>query len=149
MTTVDFSKIGDLNLPHEEARLLAREIRERWPSLRLVRLEPGHADYTPQRPYALIDTEPRTINQVTRVYPESMLNHRLLGELMDQEFRQWGGMTPSRYWALDKAKETLVDRERAEKAEAQRDLSISILKSNKSVFSYHDLDTGERRTVRK
>jgi len=145
----DFSKIGDLNLPNEAARMLAREIRERWPALRLVRLEPNHAEYTPQRPYAIIDTEPRTFNTTLRVYPESMLDHRLLAILIDQDFRNYGGMTPDRYWALEQAGKSLSERERNEAREAQRDFSISLLSSNKSTYKYHDPDSGELVTLRK
>ncbi len=145
----DFSTLSDMHLPNEEARRVAREIREHWPALRLVRLEPGHPDFDPRRPFALVDLEPRTLHQVLRVMPESLLNQRLLAELIDQDVRAYGGTTPSRYWALEMAEKKLRDRKREEEREASNDLVLAIMGSNKHTFQYHDGESGDTIRVRR
>lgn len=140
---IDFSTLSDLHLPNEVARQTAREIRERWPALRIVRLEPGHPEYDPRRPFALVDTEPRTLHYVLRVLPESLLNQRLLAELIDQEVRSYGGMTPSRYWALEQAEHAMKQRRRREEAAESNDIIASMMGSKLHTFQYHDGTTGD------
>lgn len=146
---VDFSTLSDIHLPNEEARRVAREIREHWPALRLVRLDPSHPDFDHRRPYALVDTEPRTLHQVLRVMPESLLNQRLLAELIDQDVRAYGGTTPSRYWALEMAEKKMRDRERAERTAESNELVMAIMGSKLHRFQYHDGESGDTIVVRK
>lgn len=145
----DFSTLSDMHLPNELARQTAREIRERWPALRIIRLEPGHPEFDPRRPFALVDTEPRTLNYVLRVLPETMLNQRLLAELIDQEVRAYGGTTPTRYWAQEQAAEAMKQRQRAEERGETNELVMSMISSPLHTFQYHDGRTGDTIKIRR
>jgi hypothetical protein len=146
---IDFSTLGEGDLPTEDARILAREIRERWPSLRLVRLSDRDPEFTERRPYAVVDTEPMALHRIMKVLPPSLLNSRLLAELIDQRSRQWGGMTPDRYWALEKAKSDLKKREREEAHAANTDLLLTAFASPLHQFQYHDGEMDDRVIIRK
>lgn len=149
MSYVDFSKLSDLDLPTDQARRVAREIRERYPSLRLVRLRPGEPDYDSRRPFAVVDLDPLTPNRVLRTFPERLLNTRGLAEIIDIRSRQWGGMTKDRYWALKEAEKSLRDRERAERHAEKRDVVASFLRTPLHRFRYHDDESGDTIVIRK
>lgn len=149
MSYVDFSNLSDLDLPGEQARLVARDIRERYPSLRLVRLRPGDPDFDTRRPFAVVDLDPLTPHRVLRTFPESLLNQRGLAEIIDIRSRQWGGMTKDRYWALKEAEKALRDRRRAEEQAARRDVVASFLRSPLHRFRYHDDESGDTIVIRK
>lgn len=149
MSYVDFSTLSDLDLPTEEARRVARELRERYPALRLVRLRPGDPDYDSRRPFAVVDLEPFTIHRVLRTFPETLLNHRGLAEIIDIRSRQWGGMTRGRYWALREAEKAMKDRERLETLGAKLDVVKTFLASPLHRFQYHDGESGDTIVIRK
>ena len=151
MGIVDFSAPGtwDYQLPTERARQIAREIRGRYPTLNLIRLDPGDPDFDERRPYAVVDTQPMTSNRVLRTLPESMLNTRGLAEIIDIRERQWGGVTKDRYWALKEAEKRMRDRARAEERGAKLDIVKTFLRSPLHRFQYHDDESGDTIVIRK
>lgn len=149
MPIADFSTIHEYQLPTEEARRMARELRERFPTLWLVRMEPSDPEYTPLRPFAVIDLEPYTLHRTLKVFPESLLNARGLAEAVDEKIRRLGGITPGRYWALKEAEKAMRDAKRRDEAEEKRDILLTALRSPLHRFEYHDGERDDRILLRK
>lgn len=53
MTVINFARIDGLYNDHQ--RRVARVINDIFPTVRLIRMEPGHPSFDPKKPFALVD----------------------------------------------------------------------------------------------
>lgn len=137
MEFVDFSRIDGLH--HEYQRRISTVINDMYPSVRLIRLEPGHPDFNAEKPYALIDEPNLMTPYVIRTLAESEIDARLVAWLVmhdsqnpDAEINKWE--------ILEMAERALDAKMEMEVLEQKKDLLTSMMKSKKHSYK-HDGQT--------
>lgn len=81
MNYINFAQIDGLYTDHQ--RQVARVIKDLFPTVRLIRMEPGHPSFDPERPFALIDEPAMQLPYHIRNVHESEIDHRLIAWLVD------------------------------------------------------------------
>lgn len=85
MNYINFAQIDGLYNDHQ--RRVAAVIRDIYPTVRLIRMEPGHPSFDPERPFALVDEPPLQPPYHIRNLHESEIDHRLVAWLVDNDMR--------------------------------------------------------------
>lgn len=133
MEIIDFSRIDGLY--HEYQRRIASVIKDMYPTVRLLRLEPGHPDFNPDKPYALVDEPNLMMPYVIRTLAESEIDARLVAWLVmhdsqnpDAEINKWE--------ILQMAEQALDAKMELELMEEKKDLLKSMMKSKKHTYTH-------------
>lgn len=134
---IEFDKIDGLY--SENHRRIAEVIRDLYPNVRLLRLDPLHPDFNPERPYALVD-EPRLIGRALPSYTirtlrESEIDARLIAELVENDMHRSGSKV-NRLGILEMAQKAVEAKREIEWMEERRDVMRSIMKSKKHEYRH-------------
>jgi hypothetical protein len=132
MEILDFSRIDGLT--HEYQRRVAKVIKDMYPTVRLLKLVPGHPDFNPEKPYALVDEPELLPPYVIKTLHESQIDARLVAELAmgdslnNDQIDKWD--------VLAKAQEALDMKAELEYYDERKDLLKSMVKSNKHEYKH-------------
>jgi hypothetical protein len=133
MEILDFSRIDGLT--HEYQRRVAKVIKDMYPTVRLLRLEPGHPQFNPEKPYALVDEPELLPPYVIRTLHESQIDARLIAELAMGD-NQNPDATVNKWEILAQAEQALQMKSELEYYEERKDLLKSMVKSNKHEYKH-------------
>lgn len=131
--TIQFDKIDGLYT--ESQRRIAEVIRDVFPDVRLMRLDPLHPDFNPDKPFALVH-EPEFMPAYTiRNVHEREIDARLLAELMENNTRD-PNSTISRLQILEMAQAAVRAKAEVEWREERNDILKSMMKSKKNTYTH-------------
>lgn len=139
MAILDFSRIDGLT--HEYQRRIAKVIKDIYPTVRLLKLVPGHPEFNVEKPYALVDEPELLPPYVIRTLHESQIDARLVAELAmgdninNDQVDKWA--------VLAQVEEAIKMKSELEYYEERKDLLKSMVKSNKHEYRH------DGRTLRK
>lgn len=133
MEYISFNRIDGLYTDHQ--RRVAQVINDIYPSVRLIRMEPGHPSFDPQRPFALVDEPPLTPPYHIMNLAESEIDHRLIARLAENDMHN-SNSTVSKLQLLEMANQLLNAKKEEEWAAERRDVLKSAMKSHKSTWSH-------------
>jgi hypothetical protein len=85
MDYINFAQIDGLYNDHQ--RRVAAVIKDIFPTVRLLRMEPGHPAFDPDRPFALVDEPNMAPSYHIRNLHESEIDHRLVAWLAENNMR--------------------------------------------------------------
>ena len=137
MNYINFAQIDGLYT--DQQRRVAAVIRDVYPNVRLIRMEPGHPSFDPERPFALIDEPPLSPPYHIRNLCESEIDHRLVAWLVDNDMRNQNSQV-NKIQLLEMS-HALMEAKREEEWRAEKkDILKSAMKSHKSTWS-HDGQT--------
>lgn len=130
---ITFDRIDGLY--HEYQRRVAAVIRDLYPNVRLLRLEPGHPSFNPERPYALVDEPNLAVPYVIRTLAESEIDARLIAWLVDNDTHKTGSKANSLF-ILEMAEKALNQKRELEYLEEKKDMMKSVMKSKKHEYRH-------------
>jgi|694.fasta_scaffold22376_8 hypothetical protein len=130
---ITFDRIDGLY--HEYQRRVAAVIRDLYPNVRLLRLEPGHPSFNPERPYALVDEPNLAVPYVIRTLAESEIDARLIAWLVDNDTHKAGSKANSLF-ILEMAEKALNQKRELEYLEEKKDMMKSVMKSKKHEYRH-------------
>lgn len=133
MELLDFSRIDGLT--HEYQRRVAKVIKDMYPTVRLLKLVPGHPSFNPEKPYALVDEPELLPPYVIRTLHESQIDARLVAELAMGD-NQNPDATANKWEILAQAEKALQMKAELEYYEERKDLLKSMVKSNKHEYKH-------------
>lgn len=140
MDVIDFSRIDGLYSPYQ--RRVSEVIKDVFPTVRLIRLEMGHPNFNPDRPFALIDEPLGVPSYVIRTLHESEIDHRLLAELLRNNMNDPNSEI-SKLRLLEMAEAAMDAKREQEWREERKDVLKSAMKSHKNTWSHNG------KTIRK
>ena len=110
-----------LDLP-EKGRHIAKILSDYDHELHLVKLPPGHPFIAeqPDKPYAVIHRPLGLPEYIIKVFPESMLDERILAQVFEWDTSRFGGKL-DKFDALGHARFILDERKRADEQEELRE----------------------------
>lgn len=134
---IEFDKIDGLYSQHH--RRIAEVIRDIFPNVRLMKLDPLHPDFNPERPFALVD-EPRLVGRALPSYTirtlrESEIDARLVAELVENNTHDPNSKV-NRLAILEMAQKAVEAKREIEWMEERRDVMRSIMKSKKHEYRH-------------
>lgn len=133
METISFNRIDGLYTEHQ--RRIAGIIRDMYPTVRLLRMEPGHPQFNPEKPFALVD-EPNVLQPyVIRCLAESEIDHRLIASLIEND-TQNANSTVNKLDLLAAAEKLVQAKAEADWEAERKDMLKSMLKSNKHTYKH-------------
>lgn len=133
MDVINFARIDGLYTEHQ--RRVARVIADVFPTVRLIRMEPGHPSFDSERPFALVDEPNMSTPYHIRNLAESEIDARLLAWLLENNMHDPNSKA-NRLQLLEMA-EAALDAKREEEWRAERkDILKSAMKSNKHTWSH-------------
>lgn len=133
MELLDFSRIDGLT--HEYQRRVAKVIKDMYPTVRLLKLVPGHPAFNPEKPYALVDEPELLPSYVIKTLHESQIDARLIAELAMGD-SQNADSTANKWEILEQAEKALQMKAELEYLEERKDLLKSMVKSNKHEYKH-------------
>jgi hypothetical protein len=134
MDVINFARIDGLYTDYQ--RRVAEVIKDVYPTVRLIRMEPGHPSFDPQRPFALIDEPNMLAPYHIRNLAESEIDHRLVAWLIDNDMRKAGSQV-NKLQLLEMAHAALEAKREEEWRAEKKDMMKSILKSNKNEYRHN------------
>lgn len=140
MDVINFARIDGLYSEHQ--RRVAAVIRDIFPSVRLIRMEPGHPSFDPERPFALVDEPPMTTPYHIRNLAESEIDARLVAWLVENNMHDPNSKV-NKLHLLEMAEATLAAKREEEWRAERKDILKSAMKSHKSSWSH------DGKTIRK
>lgn len=110
-----------LGLP-EKGRDIAKILSDYDHELFLEKLPPGHPYIAeqPDKPYAIIHKPMGLPEYIIKVFPESMLDERMLAQVFEWDTSRSGGKL-DKFDALGHARQILLERRRADDQEEKRE----------------------------
>ena len=132
MELLDFSRIDGLT--HEYQRRVAKVIKDMYPTVRLLKLVPGHPSFNPEKPYALVDEPDLLPPYVIKTLHESQIDARLVAELAMGD--NMNNPQIDKWDVLAKAEEALNMKAELEYYEERKDLLESMVKSKKHEYKH-------------
>jgi hypothetical protein len=132
MELLDFSRIDGLT--HEYQRRVAKVIKDMYPTVRLLKLVPGHPSFNPEKPYALVDEPDLLPPYVIKTLHESQIDARLVAELAMGD--NMSNPQIDKWDVLAKAEEALNMKAELEYYEERKDLLESMVKSKKHEYKH-------------
>lgn len=110
-----------LDLP-EKGRHIAKILSDYDHELHLEKLPPGHPFIAeqPDKPYAVIHRPIGLPEYIIKVFPESMLDERILAQVFEWDTSRFGGKL-DKFDALGHARFILDERKRADEQEELRE----------------------------
>lgn len=133
MGYIEFDKIDGLYSDYQ--RRVAAVIKDIFPTVRLIRLDPLHPSFNEKEPYALIDEPHMLPSYVIRTVPESEVDHRLVAWLVDNNTADPNSKA-NRLHILEMAHRAVEAKREVEWMEERRDVMKSIMKSKKNEYRH-------------
>lgn len=130
---ITFDRIDGLYTEHQ--RRVAQVIRDMFPTVRLLKLEPGHSSFNPERPFALVDEPALQMPYVIRTLAESEIDHRLVAWLVQNDMQN-SNSTANKIQLLEMSHALIKAKAEADWEEERKDLLKSMLKSGKSTYTH-------------
>jgi hypothetical protein len=140
MSIINFAQIDGLYT--EQQRRVAALIKELFPTVRLLRMEPGHPSFDPERPFALVD-EPHMLPPYhIRNLAETEIDHRLVAWLAENNMHD-PNSSVNRIQLLEMSYALLKAKEEDDWHKEKADIMKSAMKSTKHSWTH------EGKTLRK
>jgi hypothetical protein len=140
MSIINFAQIDGLYSDHQ--RRVAALIKDIFPTVRLLRMESGHPNFDPTRPFALVD-EPHMLPPYhIRNLAESEIDHRLVAWLAENNMHD-ANSTANRLQLLEMSHALLKAKEEDDWHKEKADIMKSAMKSKKHSWTH------EGKTLRK
>ena len=133
MEVINFARIDGLHSDYH--RRVAATIADVFPTVRLLRMEPGHPAFDPERPYALVDEPNLTMPYHIRNVAESEIDHRLLAWLLENNSHDPNSKV-NKIQLLEMAHAALEAKREEEYRAEKKDLMKSIMKSKKHEYRH-------------
>ncbi len=133
MDVINFARIDGLYTEHQ--RRVAAVIRDVFPTVRLIRMEPGHPSFDPERPFALVDEPNMTAPYHIRNLAESEIDARLLAWLVENNMHDPNSKV-NKLHLLEMAEAALAAKREEEWRAERKDILKSAMKSHKSSWSH-------------
>jgi hypothetical protein len=131
---ISFDRIDGLYTDFQ--RRIAAVIRDIFPTVRLLRLEPGHPNFSPERPYALVDEPNLLAPYVIRTLAESEIDERLIAFLVENNLNDPNSKA-NRLQILEMAQAAVRAKAEIEWMEERKDIMRSIMKSKKHEYRHN------------
>lgn len=131
---ISFDRIDGLYTDFQ--RRIASVIRDIFPTVRLLRLEPGHPSFSPERPYALVDEPNLAPAYVIKTLAESEIDERLIAFLAENNMRDPNSKV-NRLQLLEMAQAAVRAKAEIEWMEERKDIMKSIMKSKKHEYRHN------------
>jgi hypothetical protein len=140
MNYINFAQIDGLY--NDQQRRVAAVIKDIFPTVRLIRMEPGHPQFNPEMQFALVD-EPLTGQPylITNIH-EAEIDHRLVARLVENNMHDPNSKV-NKLQLLEMAHAALEAKREEEWRAEKKDIMKSALKSNKNVWKH------DGKTIRK
>lgn len=133
MSYIEFDKIDGLYTDFQ--RRVAAVTKDIFPTVRLIRLQDGHPDFNPERPFALID-EPHLLPPYTiSTFKDSEIDHRLVAWLVDNNMADSNSKV-NKLDILEMANKAIDAKREVEWMEERKDVMKSIMKSKKHEYKH-------------
>lgn len=130
---ISFNRIDGLYT--EQQRRVAEVIKDIFPTVRLVRMEPGHPAFDPERPYALIDEPLNLPAYHIRNVHEFEIDHRLVADLIRNNMHDPDSEV-SKIHLLEMASALMNAKREEEILAEKKDILASAMKSHKSTWTH-------------
>ena len=134
MDVINFARIDGLYTDYQ--RRIAAVIRDVFPTVRLIRMEPGHPSFDPERPFALVDEPNMTAPYHIRNVAESEIDARLLAWLLENNMHDPNSKA-NKLQLLEMAEAALNAKREEEWRAERKDILKSAMKSHKSTWSHN------------
>ncbi len=131
---INFGRIDGLYT--EEQRRVARVISDLFPTGRLIRMEPGHPSFDPQRPFALVDEPNLAPPYHIRNLAESEIDARLVAWLAQNNMHDPNSQV-NKLQLLEMSNALLRAKEEQEYLEERKDLMKSAMASKKHTWTHN------------
>lgn len=130
---ITFDRIDGLYTEHQ--RRVAQVIRDMFPTVRLLKLEPGHPSFNGEKPFALVDEPNLMMPYVIRTLAESEIDHRLVAWLVENDMQNSDSKV-NRLQLLEMSHALMKAKAEADWEEERKDLLKSMMKSKKSTYTH-------------
>lgn len=130
---INFAQLDGLYT--DQQRRVAAVIKDVFPSVRLIRMEPGHPQFNPEMPFALIDEPPIGNSYLITNVHEAEIDHRLLARLMESNMHDPDSKV-NKLQLLEMAHAALEAKREEEWRAEKKDILKSALKSNKHTWTH-------------
>ena len=131
---INFARIDGLYT--EEQRRVARVISDLFPTVRLIRMEPGHPAFDPERPFALVDEPNLAPPYHIRNMAESEIDARLVAWLAQNNTHDPNSQV-NKLQLLEMSNALLRAKEEQEYMEERKDLMKSAMASKKHTWTHN------------
>jgi hypothetical protein len=131
---INFARIDGLYT--EEQRRVARVISDLFPTVRLIRMEPGHPAFDPERPFALVDEPNLAPPYHIRNMAESEIDARLVAWLAQNNTHDPNSQV-NKLQLLEMSNALLRAKEEQEYLEERKDLMKSAMASKKHTWTHN------------
>jgi hypothetical protein len=131
---INFARIDGLYT--EEQRRVARVISDLFPTVRLIRMEPGHPAFDPERPFALVDEPNLAPPYHIRNMAESEIDARLVAWLAQNNTHDPNSQV-NKLQLLEMSNALLKAKEEQEYLEERKDLMKSAMASKKHTWTHN------------
>jgi hypothetical protein len=132
---INFAQIDGLYT--DQQRRVAAVIKDVFPTVRLIRMEPGHPQFNPEMPFALID-EPNFPGAqpylITNIH-EAEIDHRLVARLIENNMHDPNSKV-NKLQLLEMAHAALEAKREEEWRAERKDILKSAVKSKKHTWSH-------------
>lgn len=134
---INFAQLDGLY--SDQQRRVAAVIKDIFPTVRLLRMEPGHPQFNPEMPFALVD-EPLigTPYLITNIH-EAEIDHRLVARLIENNTHDPDSKV-NKLQLLEMAHKALEAKREEEWRAEKKDILKSAMKSKKHTWT-HDGQT--------
>ena len=133
MNYINFDRIDGLHTEHQ--RRVAQVIKDVYPTIRLLKLEMGHPNFNPDKPYALVDEPGLAQPYVVRTLAESEIDHRLVAWLIENDMQNSDSKV-NKLHLLEMSEQLMRARAEADWEAEKKDMLKSMLKSNKHEYKH-------------
>ena len=133
MEYINFARIDGLYTEHQ--RRIAAVISDIFPTVRLIRMEPGHPSFDPERPFALVDEPNMSTPYHIRNLYESEIDARLVAWLLDNNTHDPNSKV-NKLHLLEMAEAAINAKKEEEWRAERKDVLKSAMKSHKSTWSH-------------
>lgn len=131
---IEFDKIDGLYTDFQ--RRIASVIKDIFPTVRLLRLDPLHPSFSPERPYALVDEPNLLPAYVIRTLAESEIDERLIAFLVENNMADPNSKV-NRLAILEQAQKAVQAKAEVEWLEERKDIMKSMMKSKKHEYRHN------------
>ena len=131
---INFARMDGLYT--EEQRRVARVISDLFPTVRLIRMEPGHPAFDPERPFALVDEPNLAPPYHIRNMAESEIDARLVAWLAQNNTHDPNSQV-NKLQLLEMSNALLRAKEEQEYLEERKDLMKSAMASKKHTWTHN------------
>jgi hypothetical protein len=133
MEVINFARIDGLYSDHQ--RRVAAVISDVFPTVRLLRMEPGHPAFDPERPFALVDEPNLGTPYHIRNLHESEIDSRILAWLLENNTHDPNSKV-NKIQLLEMAEAALNAKREEEWRAERKDILKSAMKSHKNSWSH-------------